>query len=137
MSTWTGAVSTDWNNALNWGPGGTGTGIPSATVDAIFSGTPVNNCVMGANRVCRALTFTGYTGTLTVATFILQANNNITFQADQSSIIIGTTGRLACNASGTITSNSGILSFGKAIIISYYIKLLVSLFVQWHEHLLG
>ena len=108
MSTWTGAVSTDWNNALNWTSGGIGTGIPNAGVDAIFSGTPVNNCVMGANRVCRALTFTGYTGTLTVATFTLTTNNNITFQSDQSSRIIGTTGILACNASGTITSNSGI-----------------------------
>jgi len=108
MSTWIGTVSTDWNNALNWGAGGTGTGIPSATVDAIFSGTPVNNCVMGANRSCRALTFTGYTGTLTVATFTLTANNNITFQADQSSRIIGTTGRLALAANSTITSNNGI-----------------------------
>ena len=108
MSTWTGAVSTDWNNAGNWIAGGIGIGIPNAGVDAIFSGTPVNNCVMGASRSCRALTFTGYTGTLTVATFGISVHNNVTFQADQSSRIIGTTGILACNASGTITSNSGI-----------------------------
>jgi hypothetical protein len=108
MSTWTGAISTDWNNVGNWAAGGVGTGIPSATVDAIFSGTPTNPCIMGANRVCRALSFIGYTSTLTAATFTLTANNNITFQADQSSRVIGTTGRLACNASGTITSNNGI-----------------------------
>jgi hypothetical protein len=108
MSTWTGAVSTDWNNAGNWGSGGTGTGIPSATVDAIFDGTATRNCVLGANRTCRALTFTGFTFQLDLATFTLTTNNNITFQSDQSSIIIGTTGILASNASGTITSNSGI-----------------------------
>lgn len=108
MSTWTGAVSTDWNNVGNWAAGGTGTGIPNAGVDAIFSGTPTNPCIMGANRFCRALIFTGYTSTLTVGTFTLQANNNITFQSDQLLRIIGTTGKLACQTSGTITSNGGI-----------------------------
>ena len=108
MSTWTGAVSTDWNNAGNWAAGGTGTGIPSATVDAIFSGTPTRPCVLGANRTCRALTFTGYTSTVDLATFTLTANNNITFQSDQSSRILGSTGILISGASSTITSNSGI-----------------------------
>jgi hypothetical protein len=107
MSTWTGAVSTDWNNAGNWAAGGTGTGIPSATVDAIFSGTPTRPCVLGANRTCRALTFTAYTSTVDLATFTLTANNNITFQADQSSRVLGTTGILSSGASQTITSNLG------------------------------
>ena len=108
MSTWTGAVSTDWNNAGNWTTGGTGTGIPSATVDAIFSGTPTRACVLGANRACRALTFTGYTSTVDLATFTLTTNNNITFQADQSSRILGTTGTLVSGATQTITSNNGV-----------------------------
>ena len=107
MSTWTGAVSTDWNNAGNWAAGGTGTGIPSATVDAIFSGTPTRPCVLGANRTCRALTFTAYTSTVDLATFTLTTNNNITFQADQSSRILGSTGILNSGASQTITSNLG------------------------------
>jgi hypothetical protein len=106
MSQWTGAVSTDWNDAGNWTAGGTGTGVPSATVDAIFSGTPTRDCVLGANRTCRALTFTGYTSTVDFATFTLTANNNITFQADQSSRILGT-GTLAVNATSTLTSNGG------------------------------
>ena len=108
MSQWTGAVSTDWNNAGNWTAGGTGTGIPSATVDAIFSGTPTRPCVLGANRTCRALTFTGYTSTVDFATFTLTTNNNITFQSDQSSRILGTTGILASGATQTITSNTGV-----------------------------
>jgi hypothetical protein len=108
MSIWTGAISTDWNNAGNWGPGGTGTGIPSATVDAIFSGTPTRPCVLGANRTCRALTFTGYTSTVNLATFTLSASGNITFQADQSSRVLGTTGTLASAATQTITSNTGV-----------------------------
>ena len=107
MSTWTGAVSTDWNNAANWTIGGTGIGVPSATVDAIFSGTPTNPCVLGANRTCRVLTFTGYTSTVDFATFTLTAKNNITYQANQSSRIIGTTGILISGATGTITSNGG------------------------------
>jgi hypothetical protein len=107
MSTWIGAVSTDWNNPLNWGAGGTGAGIPSATVDAIFSGTPVNACVLGAPRACRALTFVGYTSTVDLATFTLTTNNNITFQADQSSRILGSTGILISGAAATITSNTG------------------------------
>lgn len=108
MSLWTGAVSTDWGNPLNWTVGGTGTGVPSATVDAVFSGTPVRACVLGANRACRALTFTGYTSTVDFATFQLTTSNNITFQADQTSRILGTTGRLVVGGTCTITSNTGI-----------------------------
>jgi hypothetical protein len=107
MSTWTGAVSTDWNDAANWTTGGTGTGVPSATVDAIFSGTPTRPCILGANRTCRALTFTGYTSTVDLATFTLTANNNVTFQVNQSSLILGSTGILISNATSTITSNGG------------------------------
>ena len=123
MSTWTGAVSTNWNDALNWGPGGTGTGIPSATVDAIFSGVVPNPCILGAPRACRALTFVGYTSTVDFATFTLTTANNITFQADQSSRILGSTGILILGAAATITSNTGtwplnfqITNFGTAAI---------------------
>lgn len=115
MSTWTGAVSNDWNNALNWGPGGVGVGIPNAGVDAIFSGAVPNPCVLGANRTCRALTFTGYTSTVNLATFTLSASNNITFQADQASRITGTTGTLTSTASATITSNTGIWALNYTI----------------------
>lgn len=107
MSTWIGTVSTDWNNALNWGFGGTGTGIPSATVDAIFDGTATRDCVLGTNRACRALTFTGFTFQVDLATFTLTTNNNITFQANQSSRILGSTGILILGAAATITSNTG------------------------------
>lgn len=107
MSLWTGAVSTDWNTAGNWAVGGTGIGVPSATVDAIFSGTPVRACVLGANRTCRAFTFTAYTSTVDLATFTLTTNNNVTFQVDQSSRILGTTATLFLGAAATITSNAG------------------------------
>ena len=68
MSTWIGAVSTDWNNALNWGPGG----VPNAGVDAIFDATSTNPCItstgLTANqgRACRNLITTGYTNILTI-----------------------------------------------------------------------
>jgi hypothetical protein len=69
MSTWTGAVNNDWNNAGNWGPGGVGTGIPSPTVDAIFDASSSSPCTTGATtRICRNLITTGYAGTLTIGT---------------------------------------------------------------------
>jgi hypothetical protein len=107
MSQWTGAISTNWNDAGNWIAGGIGIGIPNAGVDAIFSGTPVRECVLGANRICRALTFTGYTSTVNLASFTLTTNNNITFQANQTSLVLGTTGTLVSSSSQTVTSNSG------------------------------
>jgi hypothetical protein len=108
MSTWTGTVNTDWNNAGNWTSGGIGAGIPNAGVDAIFDGTAVRDCVLGGPRACRALTFTGFAYQVDLATFTLTTNNNITFQANQSSRIDGTTGRLLLAANSTITSNSGV-----------------------------
>jgi hypothetical protein len=67
MSLWTGAVSTDWGTAGNWAVGGTGIGVPSATVDAIFTGTPIRNCTTGTvARACLALNTTGYLGTLEI-----------------------------------------------------------------------
>ncbi len=101
-TTWTGASNTDWNTAGNWT-----SGVPTAAVDVIFTGTPTNNCVMGANRACKTIDFTGYTGTLTVATFTLAVSGNITLISTISSVIIGTTGRLQSAASGTVTSNGG------------------------------
>jgi hypothetical protein len=100
---------TDWNTAANWSltDGGGATGAVPTVADDVFFTVNSGNCIMGANRVCRALSFTGYTSTLTVATFTLTTNNNITFQPTQSSIIVGTTGTLACNTTATITSNGG------------------------------
>ncbi len=68
-SIWTGSVSTDWFNPLNW----CGSVIPSATIDAIIPGAGISNMpIIGANgAVCKTISLaTG--ATLTV-------NSNFTF----------------------------------------------------------
>ena len=89
MSTWIGAVSNNWNDPLNWGPGGVGTGVPNAGVDAIFDATSTNPCTtsigLAANqgRACRNLITTGFTNVLTIGAAsstigFIQVNGNIT-----------------------------------------------------------
>jgi hypothetical protein len=115
MSTWTGAVNNDWNNVLNWGPGGVGTGIPSPTVDAIFTGNPLNPCTTGATtRSCRDLITTGFTGpnavlTIgTISTANLNVVGNITFGTSTNHLDpTGSQGLISINTNGTtITSAS-------------------------------
>lgn len=68
-SIWTGSVSTDWFNPLNW----CGSLLPSATIDAIIPGAGISNMpVIGANgAVCKTISIaTG--ATLTI-------NNNFVF----------------------------------------------------------
>lgn len=97
------APNTAWGTATNW----LENAVPTGTTDAIFDANS-RDCTMGANRSCRDLTFTAYPNTLTVATFTLTVNRNITLQSDISSRISGTTGTLQTgNVGGTITSNGG------------------------------
>jgi hypothetical protein len=101
------APNTAWGTATNW----LENAIPTGTTDAIFDPNS-RDCTMGANRTCRDLTFTAYPNTLTISTFTLQANRNVTLQSDISSRISGTTGTLSmavfgAGLSGTITSNGG------------------------------
>jgi hypothetical protein len=129
MPIWRGTTSTDWNTASNWVIDGSGnSGVPTATTDAIFDATSTLPCVLGANRVCRDLTFTAFPSTLAFATFTLQVNRNVTLQSDIASRVTGSTGGLlmaqgAGAVSGTITPNSGIwpinfTAFGHPITIT-------------------
>lgn len=118
MPIWRGTTSTGWNTGSNWIIDGSGnTGVPTATTDAIFDSGAVNNCVLGADRVCRDLIFTSFPNTRTVdfATFNLSSYRSVTLQSDISSRVIGTTGTLrmaltvgGSAVNGTITPNSGI-----------------------------
>ena len=118
MPIWRGTTSTDWNTASNWVIDGSGnSGVPTATTDAIFDATSTLPCVLGANRVCRDLTFTAFPSTLAFATFTLQVNRNLTLQSDlaTNNRVTGTTGGLlmASNVngpalSGTITPNNSV-----------------------------
>jgi len=118
MPIWRGTTNTDWNTASNWVIDGSGnTGVPTATTDAIFDSGAVNNCVLGADRVCRDLAFLAFPNTRTVnlATFNLTSYRSVTLQSDISSRVIGTTGTLrmaqvagGTALNGTITPNSGL-----------------------------
>jgi hypothetical protein len=118
MPIWRGTTSTGWNTGSNWIIDGSGnSGVPTATTDAIFDSGAVNDCVLGADRVCRDLIFTSFPNTRTVnlATFNLTSYRSVTLQSDISSRVIGTTGTLrmaqvagGTAANGTITPNSGI-----------------------------
>jgi hypothetical protein len=136
MPIWRGTTSTDWNTASNWVIDGSGnTGVPTATTDAIFDATSTLPCVLGANRVCRDLTFTTFPSTLAFATFTLQVNRNVTLQSDIASRVTGSTGGLLMaqtgTLGGTITPNSGVWpinfsGFGQPVTITLAANFTVS-----------
>jgi hypothetical protein len=103
MPTWTGAVSTDWNTAGNWVSPST---VPTASTDAIFTGTPTRNCTTGtATRTCLNLNTTGYLGTLEIGSSIagvLRVVGNITL-GSQPGHIIGLSDLTFFAASGSVT----------------------------------
>lgn len=101
----------NWGTASDWSAtpfsSGYTTGtVPTAADDVIFEAVS-GNCALGGNRVCKSINFATYANVLNVAAFTITVSGNITFQANQSSRISGTTGRLISAASGTITSNGG------------------------------
>lgn len=104
------APNTAWGTATNW----LENALPIATTDAIFDANS-RDCTVGANRVCRDLTFTAYPNTLAFATFQLIVFRNVTLQSDIASRVTGTTGELrlanvngGTAANGTITPNGGV-----------------------------
>jgi hypothetical protein len=100
MPIWTGAVNNNWNNAGNWSVDGLGnTGVPTASTDAIFnSGSSVNCTINTINLLCRDLTTTGYTGTITV-NFGLSVTRNLVIG---SSTVITGTGFIVMTGTGNL-----------------------------------
>lgn len=118
MPTWTGAVSSSWNNAANWAADGTGSGIPTTGTDAVFSSTSSVQCnVDTASAVCRNLLFnggTGFAGTINMQNGITVgagntagANQSVTLsQASAGFNVIGSGGiTVRANGTTTLTSN--------------------------------
>ncbi len=104
-STWTGAVSSDWNDPDNWGPAG----IPGANSDVVIStGEAVASASIGTvNSITDSsdLRFRS-AGTNTVATFL---DNTGLLYLDRK----GGDGGSSLNIGGTLT-NSGSLTIGNA-----------------------
>ena len=96
-----GSTSNDWNTASNWSLGA----VPTASdghVVVFDASSP--NCTLGStNRVCNQLMMSAYTGTLTFGVRSLTVSGNITLGSGHT--FSSTTGGLAINSSGNITTN--------------------------------
>lgn len=121
MSQWTGTVSTDWNDALNWTVGGVGTGVPSPTVDAIFTGNPIRPCTTGAStRTCRNLITTGFTGSNAVLTIGTTPTANLAVSGTTITFGTSTNHLDPTNSQGLIsiqTTGTTITSASAAVIV--------------------
>ena len=104
-STWTGAVSSDWDDADNWSPAG----VPGASSDVVIAaGAPVASASIGTvNSITDSsdLAFES-AGTNTVATFLDDTGH---LKVDAK----GGEGGTILNIGGTLT-NSGHLHIGNA-----------------------
>lgn len=108
--TWTGAVSTDWNNTANWG----GCSIPDCTKDVLIFSGPTNQPVIptGTTVNCKSITIQG--GSSVTLNGTAQLNvcgdfiNNGTFTAAATSTV-AFTGTGTQNVNG---NNSGTNAFG-------------------------
>lgn len=66
MPIWRGTVNSNWGTAGNWLADGSGSGVPTASTDAVFDNLSPN-CTVNVVAVCRNLNFnsgTGYTATI-------------------------------------------------------------------------
>ena len=118
---------TDWGTAANWSlsSGGPANGaVPLVTDDVIFDDNS-GNCSVVGTRVCRDLTTTSYTNTITI-TFLtnqgLDVNRNLTLG---SSTIIAGTGYLSMSSAsgildlpvGYVLSNLNVISSGTITLV--------------------
>jgi gliding motility-associated-like protein len=113
--TWTGSVSTAWNNGSNWSP----VGVPAVT-DHVIVVTGSNVCALSANTSIVNCTITS--GTLNLGGFTLSAtgaavanggscNNGIFNPIGTSATFAGTTFGAAVNANvATLIFNGGIFN---------------------------
>lgn len=128
MPIWTGAVNNNWSNAGNWAADGTGSGVPTAASDAVFSSTSAVNCTVDVvgGAVCRNLNFnggTGYVGTITMSNTITVGatsagtpNHSVTLSAGMGINPAGTSGIITrANGTTTLTSNGRTWPNGLAI----------------------
>ena len=101
----------NWNVAANWsltdGGGPTGA-VPTATDDAIFTNLSGPCTVNITTAVCKTITFTTYTNTITMTNSIV-VSGNITLGASMG---VSGTGLLRPNATGTLTSNGKVWPSG-------------------------
>jgi hypothetical protein len=100
-TTWTGSVSTDWGNALNW-IGGTPPGRATSTVDILIPTSPAD----GKYPTISTDTFSIKTLTIQAGATLTQTNGYLTLNSD----LVINTGTPA----GTYNQSGGTLQMKKA-----------------------
>jgi len=100
--TWTGTISSSWNNPGNWNP----SGVPGSSDDVVFDGTSTAGCSIDISPTVKSVTIqSGYTGTVSLGSNTLTINGDFTisggtfdagngkvkFADGTSTITIGTT----------------------------------------------
>ena len=104
-NTWSGTVSTDWNNASNWC-----SGIPTAITSVLIPGAATRQPTIGSAAVCDGITIqTGATltvsGTNTLSVYGDWTNNG-TFTANSSTVtFLDPVGQIISGSSTTIFNN--------------------------------
>ena len=74
--TWNGSISTDWNNGINWTPGGVPTGSESVLIP---TGTP-NTCIVNSSiMVCNDMVLDGSAFTINFG-FTVTVYGNLTIR---------------------------------------------------------
>jgi hypothetical protein len=120
--TWTGAVSSSWNNSNNWQP----TGVPNAYDDVYFDGSVSNtNCQLSTNQTAKSITLLqNFSGTFFGAdnpSRILTVLENVnqfggTINMNRSRLSVSQTFTL--NGGTFIKGNTGMLSINNYVQIN-------------------
>lgn len=109
QSTWNGGTSTNWGDAANWSAG-----VPTATTDAVISGSAATMPTLNVAATCQSLTIqTGATLSGAGQTLTVNGNwiNNGTYTAGTSTVVIG--GATDSIIAGTSTTSFWMLHISK------------------------
>lgn len=109
QSTWNGGTSTNWGDAANWSAG-----VPTATTDAVISGSAATMPTLNVAATCQSLTIqTGATLSGAGQTLTVNGNwiNNGTYTAGTSTVVIG--GATDSTIAGTSTTSFWMLHISK------------------------
>lgn len=112
-SEWNGSKP-KWQTPAGWTP----EVVPTNEIDALFTAAHVANCAIeNAERACRSLMMTGYTGTLTMTGFPLKVGSGVA-QAENIAIKVPATATISgqrLDFVGTVTATAQTISIASAL----------------------
>lgn len=134
------STGTNWGTAGDWSstpsPTYTAGAVPLVTDDVVFEAASANCIVNASARVCKSITFTNYTNTITF-TFNVSVAGNVTLGASMG---IAGTGILIVTATSTLTPNSKVWTgnFGVQYATAFTITLAADFIIEGtFSHLSG